>query len=401
MLPLKQRKFGHMSAAAHPSRRITWLSVLALVGLASSIWLSHLYYSVRGGMGGFRSFCNIGATMNCDAVAASPWAEIFPGVPLSSLAAGGFLAIFAATIAARIPGWRRESLRFLFLLSLVSALFTFGYLGIMMLQLKTLCLFCLVIDGVTLASLAILLGLKPESPRKAPVDGSQWKTLIAVGGGALLVAVVLLKGMDQTEIPAATLEEVAQSVVSSPVVTLGPGAEGSAFGNPKAPITIVKFSDLQCPACRMGAVLLNSIVNRYPDQVRVVYRNFPLDPSCNRKIERSMHPVACEAARVALCAASEGRFKETYERIFEFQADLRPGKALELAREAGADESRITSCVATPGTAELIARDIDEGIALGVQSTPTFFINGHRVEGVYPLPVWNRIIELLLAQSGK
>jgi protein-disulfide isomerase len=192
-------------------------------------------------------------------------------------------------------------------------------------------------------------------------------------------------------------------VLALPVLSIGSGDEFASLGPKDARVTIVEFSDFQCPYCRIGAMFLNSVLNRYPKDVRLVFRAYPLDPSCNASVQHSMHPVACLTARTAFCARKQGKFKDAYEAFFEHQSELSAtgnGQPIELAAKAGVDKAQLQSCEGSPEIGMAIARDIEEGNRLGVQSTPTFFVNGHKVEGVWPVPAWNFLIERILA-SGK
>jgi protein-disulfide isomerase len=130
-------------------------------------------------------------------------------------------------------------------------------------------------------------------------------------------------------------------------------------------------------------------------------RGFPLDPSCNRSVQHSGHPVACEAARAAICAAKAGKFEKVYEELFEKQSAIAPGLPAAIAKDTGISESEFAQCMASSETAARVVADIDEGLQLGVKSTPTFFINGHKIEGAYPVVAWQRIVEALLQQQKK
>ena len=110
-----------------------------------------------------------------------------------------------------------------------------------------------------------------------------------------------------------------------------------------------------------------------------------------------MHPFACEAAKTSWCAAKQGKFEPVFETIFEHQETLAPGKIAELAREAGANPDALAACVASDEVKSAISRDVEEAVQLGIESTPTFFVNGRRMEGAYPPAVWDKIIERELA----
>jgi protein-disulfide isomerase len=377
-------------------RRLLALAALALAGAGLSISLTEHFYQLRSGTAAFKSFCNVGSTANCDVVAASPYAELFAGLPLSSFAAGWFLALFVVALIARNAFWRRDSLRVALLVTGLGSLFSLGYLWVMLGMIKTLCLMCLGVDAINFIALGIVLSLKPEGTSQHKPDTSKWKTLLGVTAASLLVSVVVLRGLDSMAAPAATIDEMVASVMSTAPVSVNGGPEFPSLGPANAPITVVEFSDFQCPHCRIGAFTLHSVMQRYPTQVRVVLRNYPLDSGCNRKMDRAMHPYACEAARTTICANKQGKFPEVYETLFEHQTSFAPGKIAELAKDAGADTEKLAACVPSYETTTAVARDVEEGIQLNVQSTPTFFVNGHRMEGAYPPPVWHKIIDSLL-----
>jgi protein-disulfide isomerase len=173
------------------------------------------------------------------------------------------------------------------------------------------------------------------------------------------------------------------------------------MGSPSAPITIVKFMDFQCPSCKLGGALLHTVLAKYPEKVRIVIRNFPLDSSCNPKMPAGGgHPRACEAARGALCAGEQGKFKEAYEKLFEKQEELRMLSPLQILKTIpGVDAARLDSCAADSATAQKVTRDIVEGETVQIHGTPTYFINGHRLAGIPTLGVWSKLVEKLGASG--
>lgn len=374
------------------------VTILSTLGLGLSGYLSNQYYQMRSGASAFRSFCNVSASMNCDAVTASPYAEFIAGIPLSSFAAGWYLGlILICLIAMSTQGdWRRESLRAALAMTGVGTIFSLIYLYVMASVMKTYCLFCLGIDAINVISLGLLWMIKPEKISKAPLDFAKWKTMGGVVGGALLVSLVLLKSVETQAIDKTTMNQMIDSVLSSQPVAVEAGPEFPSIGPKNAAVTIVEFSDFQCPHCRRGALILNTVLNRYPNDVRVVLRNFPLDAKCNPLIQGGGHAAACEAAKAAICANKQGKFAEVYEALFDHQTSIAPGKVEKLAQDAGADVGQLAACSAAPETTLAITRDIEEGRRLNINSTPTFFINGHRVEGAYPAPVWNALVERFL-----
>jgi protein-disulfide isomerase/uncharacterized membrane protein len=386
---------------------IVLLLILAFVGLGLSVSLSQHYYELRSGTASFSSACNVSAKMNCDAVAASPYAELFGGLPISSFATGWYFAlVFVYLIALGAFGseGKKGALRVGFALNAWALALSAVYLAIMATKIGTYCLFCLGLDAINLISFLVVAWLFSAS-KNDPAPGfkkADFKNYAAIVLGCVFVAVIALKGMDKVEGSATDFDDMAnQTLGAAPIaVNATPGVFPS-IGPDNAPITIVEFSDFQCPFCRLGAMTLNTVLNRYPKDVRVVFRNFPLDMSCNPKVDHPMHTVSCEAARIGLCAQKQDKFEPFYDTVFENQADLVPGKPLELAKPLGLDMNALSACTSSPDTNNRVLADIEEATHLNVNSTPTFFVNGLRVDGVRPVPVWDRIIQTLLKNAHR
>lgn len=165
-------------------------------------------------------------------------------------------------------------------------------------------------------------------------------------------------------------------------------AEGRRTGPADAPVTVVVFSDFQCPACRMLAESLDSVTARRPGQVAVVYRHFPLS---------SVHPYATAAARASECAAGQGRFEAFHDALFREQALLGIQPWRSFAAGAGvADLDAFDRCVAGTAPDAAILRDGRAGERLRVTGTPTVLINQHRFQGAPPLAELERQIERAL-----
>jgi protein-disulfide isomerase len=373
------------------------LSILALIGLAISIYLSAHYFDVRNGAVSGHSSCDISATVCCTCVASSSYAEVLPGVPLSAFGAGGYLAIFLISLflLPKNAGWRREALRAELLLTSFSVLTGAAYFAVMILSLKTYCLWCLGVDACSLISLALVLLMGPESASAAAPDWGKWKTLLGTIAAAVFVGVISMKGFDNSTISASDISDMVGTAMAKPPVSVNAGAEFPQVGPKDAPITIVEFSDYQCPHCKLAVSTMNAIHSRFPDKVRIVFRFYPLDQTCNPKMTHQLHQFACEAARAAFCAQKQGKYAEVSETIFERQDELAPGKVVEFAKSAGADPGPLAECMSSTDSVNAVARDVTEADNLNITSTPTFYINGHEVQGSYPLPFWTKMIEEL------
>lgn len=373
------------------------LAALSAIGVGVSLLLTHHYYDLRSGVAGFKSFCNYGASFDCDAIAASSWAELVSGLPLSGFAAGWYLSILAFALLGLQAPYRREVERAILTLSGIGTVISFFYAAVMASVLKTACVFCLVLDAVGLASFVLVL--RAPKPWKGPYDVKALKTLVIAFFGCMAVAGVGSKMMDGVGLKSSDIQDVVETVLTRPELAMPALSDKDpSWGPVGAPITLLEFSDFQCPYCRIGAFTIHALMNRFPGKIRVVFKNFPLDSACNRSMQGTMHPVACEAARAALCAHDQGAFGPVFEAIFNQQATIAPGKPLEWALEAQPklDAGKMKGCMAAPETNSALGRDIEQGLQLGVKTTPTFFLNGRRIEGAYPLPIWIKIVESLL-----
>lgn len=392
-------KTSHSGTNGNDGRfQIFILNILSLAGFSVALFLTHHFYQVRNGTAGFKSYCNIAGQMNCDVVAASPYAEIFNGLPISSLAAGWYLAFFLISIVAHNIYWRREAIRASLAMTAIATLASIPYFLIMAMTLKTFCLLCLILDGIALLSLITTLSLKPEPLSKQKLDLSKWKVFLLLIAGSIFATVFGFKSMDSGTISKLEVREYVDSILNSTPVAMKTNAGYPSLGPPTAPITIVEYSDFQCPFCRIGAYAVHSAMTSHLGQVRVEFRNFPIDQACNPEVHQTAHPVACEAARVAMCAHKQGKFEAVYDELFDKQASFAPGRPLEFAKAIGLDGPALDACVATPEVAQEVNRDILEAVALGIKSTPTFYVNGYKVEGAYPVPVWNMLFDRLLSK---
>lgn len=158
-----------------------------------------------------------------------------------------------------------------------------------------------------------------------------------------------------------------------------------------APIVLVEFSDFQCPFCERATGTLTELFDRYENQIRFVYKDYPL-PS---------HPDAFKAAEAGNCAHEQGMFWEFHDKMFGSQDALDVPSLNGYASELGLDATAFSSCLEEGRYAQRVQQDIQIGQQYGVSSTPTVFINGRPVEGAVPIEAFDQIILEELAASGR
>lgn len=140
-------------------------------------------------------------------------------------------------------------------------------------------------------------------------------------------------------------------------------------GPDDAPVTLTVFSDFQCPYCARLVPLLEQVLERYPTQVTLAFKNFPL----------RNHNVARPAALAALAAGEQGKFWEYHDLLFANYSALSDAKLTELAEQAGLDPERFAADRARPELAARVDRDLREGSRVGVRGTPSLYLNGRQV----------------------
>lgn len=151
--------------------------------------------------------------------------------------------------------------------------------------------------------------------------------------------------------------------------------ENHVTGDPQSQVTFVEFGDLQCPACVASFPTVEQLRNVFGDRVRFVFREYPLE---------SIHIYALGAAEAAECAAQQGRFWPMLDRMYESKGQLDDASLQRYATEVGVDVAQWKQCLASDQALPTIRRDQQDALALGVRSTPTFFVGHRRIEGALP-----------------
>jgi protein-disulfide isomerase len=178
------------------------------------------------------------------------------------------------------------------------------------------------------------------------------------------------------------------------------GDDNPSRGAKNSPVTIVEYSDFQCPFCaRAEEIVAGEVMKTYGDKVTFIYKQFPLT---------SIHPWAEPASLIGLCVYKVGgnaAYWKFHEAVFKAQKDVPSeepaGKLLGFAKDAGADQAKVKDCFEKGETKALVDATLAEAEEVGVNSTPTFFINGKRLSGAQSLEAFKAIIDPELAKAGK
>lgn len=162
-------------------------------------------------------------------------------------------------------------------------------------------------------------------------------------------------------------------------------ADDPNLGNPQAGIQIVEFSDFQCPYCAQAHTIMRELLNKYPNNFYYIYRDFPLE---------DIHPQARLAAEAAACAHEQQKFWPYHDLLFNDQSKLELGNLLNYATQVGIDSQNFTDCLKSGKYQSEVKKDQADGLAANVTATPTFFVNGEKIEGVISLEDWEKILNI-------
>ena len=176
-----------------------------------------------------------------------------------------------------------------------------------------------------------------------------------------------------------------------PKAVVAPEGEPS-LGPADAPVTIVEFSDFQCPYCRQAQATLKALLQQYAGKVRLVYRDFPVP---------QLHPGAAAAAEAARCAGEQGKFWQYHDLLYENPTKQAKSDLIRYADELGLDRGRFHECVQGRRYANVVARGVTDGKNVGVVGTPTFFVNGIPLIGARPLSEFTAVIDRELSRQGR
>lgn len=390
---------------------------MAIVGVAISAEILYVHSRIAALGNSYTSFCNVNDSINCDRVLGSAFSTLF-GIPIAwfALATYGFIVSCFGIVWKQDP--TRES-RALGLASIAIAggtAFSVYMAGVSLFVLKTVCLLCSGLYAVSLALLGIMIALIRSSQKTAiprAQTGLSLKRFAATGVAAatVVLAVVLVAWPRPESLDAnlVSLDDVRNAdpefyrwYLKQPVIQQK-FTTRNAVGPKDAAVTIVEFADLQCGHCRKSHAYLEALRARRPDEIRIIYKHFPLDASCNEAVNASVHRQACRAAEAVECAAAQGRFTEMLDALFDHQTRLFDPVIMRLAHESDLDMDEFTACLDSERTRADVVADARVGDKLDIASTPTLYFNGRRIVGSFDSDVdydYAVLIETGLVRDG-
>jgi len=381
-----------LSATAGGSRQAPWLALaLVAAGLALAVVLTHNYH--RHLLAGQVSGCSISEYVDCDRVSDSPFAAV-AGVPISALAIAAYGAIGVLLALPLLRPFRRlagVNLDVAVVLAAVGTLAALALAVVAALVIQALCIYCALLQAVTVVLFLVLLRRRQQqrarggSRQLRGVGQGVGSAALALAVGAVLAGIATL-GFESSALAAADRAVTAASLAEvSPYLSRNAfsfdTADSPAVGPPDAPVQMVVFGDYNCSHCRHFDPEALQLAEDFAGDVRVVFKFFPLDSTCNRYMGPQQRSSSCLAAAAAYAAHEHDHFLEYHLLLFEHFQNHAPQRLLANAADAGiTDQEAFLASIQNDATLRFIQRDIDEGARGGVQGTPTIFLNGRRLE---------------------
>ncbi|MCI5072861.1 thioredoxin domain-containing protein [bacterium] len=342
------------------------------MGLLDSLWLvgMHLNKSLQAG-------CSVNSLINCSAINHPTYSQWF-SIPVSYFAVlifimlGSLFYLWQKSMHSERKAALESFITLLVWLCLGSMLY---FAAVTLFIIKSFCLYCTIFY---LASIGMFIFWKKLSSSnkslfehiKLVLASSYFKYSIAFAVIMLSIAKLILFKDHQS---------VANKINA---IKVSEDLQQRTLGQDNAPITIVKFSDFQCPACKQAGSILKNITRESKGKIKLVYKYFPLDSKCNPKVPAGRgHLQACQAAVSSLCAANQEQFWAYHDLIFANQYNLTDDAFKSFAEQLNLDMNLFKKCSQSTVAYDIVKRDIAEGESMNIRHTPTIFINGREYQG--------------------
>lgn len=359
------------------------LFLLSALMIGFSIYLTSHYFELKFPTGlESGALCNFNSFFNCDKTTMSPASNI-GGVPISMFGIViGALVMIGLFIRNE---YYEKTVYFTLIVNMIGCALLFCY---SLFILGGLCPFCTLYYIVS--ALTLLLFYKKSSDyRPHP------QMLIAFA--AIFLAVTFLTRLNVNS-KMANANAVANDLIKQyyGLPNLGAPATPSEFriaSAPDAPIKMQIFSDFECPACKALSAIMPQLLLRYGGKIDIQYFFYPLDNSCNPSMERPLHQSACRAAYFAACSPVEN-FGTLHDEIFHNQERIADYLDEQIKK------NNLEACIKDPKTKEKVVAIINQATPFNVRSTPTFLLNGVKIEGVLPADQLFAIMDEILKRSA-
>ena len=370
------------------------IGILALIGLLTTIKLAIIYYNANFNPYALSSFCSVNDFIDCDGIAKTSESQ-FLGIPLAYWGMFLYAFIFLMLFVDKLKNIKflkflevfKNPFSYIAALGIISFSISMLLLVISLFEIKKLCVLCaatyilnLMIGIIALQGIGFINVFKDSV--KDLIDGLKIKPYAIAFAVVMLATAGVLTYTSTSYIFAPQAKNANEFKQYMNAKTNKWAVSGNLLGKEDAEIIIYSYTDYRCPMCRAYNIMIHRLAKDMKN-VKVIHKNYPLDTECNKYMRSEFHVGACMMAKYAIAAEKQGKFWDMNNLLF----DKKPNndeEVIELAKTLDLDIEKLKEDANSLETLHQIQKDIDEAHALGVEGTPTTYVNNTLLLGIKP-----------------
>lgn len=384
------------------------IQILSLVGIIITIKLACIYYVANFQKYALSSFCSINDFIDCDGAARSILAQ-FWGIPLAYWGLFFYVTVLFLTFVDKLKNVKifgflkvfKNPMSYIAFLGTVAFVVSMVLAGMSLFKINKLCILCLITYFIDLAIALTAFGAKPKQFVQAMKDTfvdfiagvkSYPKTFVVL----LIMATSFLcySGITDNFVPHIKKHK---SIMKYRKITYNPyRVTGNELGDINGTVVIELYSDYVCPLCYIHNIMLHQAVKELSN-VKIVHHNLPFDKECNPYININMHPGACYMSRAAIASRNQGKYWGMSSLLYENQPQ-KEEDLLKLVDELGMDKAKFLKDMEAESTYKEIEDEVSKANEMGLDATPTMFVNGEEYVGVKP---YYELKDILIEHGAK
>ena len=384
------------------------IQILTFVGLLLSVKLACIYYVANYEKYALSSFCSINDFVDCDGAARSTVSQ-FWGIPLAYWGIFLYLTVLFLTVVDYFKKFRifkflevfKNPMSYIGMLGTVAFICSMVLAGLSIFKIHKLCILCFITYFIDLFIAVVACSGKfkqlVEDFKTTFVDfiaGAKQYTKTFIVLVIIVASFLTYSGVTYSFVPHIKKQK---AILKYRDMKFNPyRVKGNTLGAENADIVIELYSDYVCPICYMENIMLHEAVKDFSN-IKIVHHNLPFDKECNPYITVNMHPNACFMAKGALAAGKQGNYWEMGSLLYENQP-TRMEDMLKLADQLGFNKDKFVQDMESETTAKEIENELVNANNLGIDSTPTIYINGDQVVGIKP---YYELKDLLIEHGAK
>lgn len=398
----------------------------AIIGVVFSSYLFINHFQETSGDSILFQLCSISDSFDCTRINQSRY-SLFMGFPIAGYGLFYYLFILIFLSVGHVTNHEKFSLflQGLFLIaSFVSMLTILPLAFISITELKTYCLFCMIIwlCNIVLFFLFGTLIRRKEHVGFMKAFGNAFvsffgflKQFYTAPAHVFVLASVSLslfaaiffggeylgikKDLERASSNLEELDKLISEFYSRPVLKSAVEGLPVFHGQSDSAVTIVEYADFNCPACKKGLKTMEELTKRYPGKLAVYLKNFPLDSTCNPAAVRDRGGLPCTSALIAVALREKNSYHHYVDQLMSSEQPLSFEQVEESLTAVGIKPKDLGMMFKDGKAKDTLDQEIKEGIELGIKSTPSFLINGRLISGLPPFYVLNRLIQVELDAS--